>query len=125
MIDRTLKIKNNLSEQLKLFYDYTKDVQTRVIKPNPLPSPIFRINTDIAPIRKPVPIKLPDIPRLSLNTNPSTSKSVKPSEATAITPIRDLSKLSLSLNNSTKITPKPESSSAIKKTQASISSFSP
>ncbi|CAF1583711.1 unnamed protein product [Adineta ricciae] len=91
MIDRTLKIKNNLSEQLKLFYDYTKDVQTRVIKPNPLPSPIFRINTDIAPIRKPVPIKLPDIPRLSLNTNPSTSKSVKPSEATAITPIRDLS----------------------------------
>ena len=39
MLDRTSsKIKNNLSEQLKLFYDYTKDVQTKVTKPNPLPA---------------------------------------------------------------------------------------
>jgi hypothetical protein len=38
MIDRTSRIKNNLSEQLKIFYDYTKDVQTKVIKPNPLPA---------------------------------------------------------------------------------------
>ncbi len=38
MIDRTSKIKNNLSEQLKIFYDYTKNVQTKVIKPDPLPA---------------------------------------------------------------------------------------
>ena len=38
MIDRSARVKNNLSEQLKLFYDYTKDVPTRVIKPNPLPA---------------------------------------------------------------------------------------
>ncbi len=38
MLDRTSRIKNNLSEQLKVFYNYTKDVQTNVIKPNPLPA---------------------------------------------------------------------------------------
>lgn len=38
MIDRTSKIKNNLSEQLKIFYDYTKNVQTKVIKLNPPPT---------------------------------------------------------------------------------------
>ncbi|CAF0836994.1 unnamed protein product [Adineta steineri] len=143
MIDRAARIKNNLSEQLKLFYDYTKDVQTKVIKPNPLPLPIFRLNTDIIPVRKSLPLTISNLPRLSLaidqsNVNISHS-SVK--EATVTTPSRDLSKLSLNLNNSAKATSKTESSSVIqttesssvikkngspsviKKTQTSISSF--
>ncbi|CAF4575401.1 unnamed protein product [Rotaria sp. Silwood1] len=132
MIDRTSRIKNNLSEQLKIFYDYTKDVQTKVIKPNPLPTPIFRVNTDIIPVRRSLPVKIFDLPRLS----PSKTQSKLPTSFSNVTsfdsslrsssvetPSRDLSKLSLSLNNSNKITPKIESSSVIKKSQTSISSF--
>ena len=39
MTDRSSsrQIKNNLSEQLKIFYNYSKDVPTKVIKPCPLP----------------------------------------------------------------------------------------
>ncbi|CAF2872606.1 unnamed protein product [Rotaria sp. Silwood2] len=132
MIDRTSRIKNNLSEQLKIFYDYTKDVQTKVIKPNPLPTPIFRVNTDIIPVRKSLPVKIFDLPRLS----PSKSQSelltsvlnVKTLDSSSRnlaveTPSRDLSKLSLSLNNFNETTPKSEPTSVIKKSQTSISSF--
>ncbi|CAF1034924.1 unnamed protein product [Rotaria sordida] len=132
MIDRTSRIKNNLSEQLKIFYDYSKDVQTKVIKPNPLPTPIFRINTDIIPVRKSLPAKIFDFSRLS----PSKTQSKLPTSFSNVntfdlssrgssveSPSRDLSKLSLSLNNSNKIIVKTESPAIIKKSQTSISSF--
>jgi hypothetical protein len=127
MIDRSSRIKNNLSEQLKLFYDYTKDIPTKVIKPNPLPAsvysmkyrmhkdkstidyfrPIFRIDTDVVPQRKPLPVRLSHLPPLFSDTNRfdlSTSSSKMQTcysptkEPTVITPSRDLAKLSLSLH---------------------------
>jgi hypothetical protein len=69
--------------------------------------PIFRVNTNIIPTRKSLPIQIPELPRLSS------------SNSSAIPPSHDLSKLSLSLNNFNKT----ESSSIIKKTQTTISSF--
>ena len=121
MLDRTSsRIKNNLSEQLKIFYDYTKDVQTKVIKPNPLPAyvlivrkderilygifrPRFRVNTDVLPIRKSLPIQISDLPRLSSSNLSDFDAFDSPAKPTnLITPSRDLSKLSLSLNVNTK-----------------------
>ncbi|CAF1218106.1 unnamed protein product [Rotaria magnacalcarata] len=132
MIDRTSRIKNNLSEQLKLFYEYSKNVQTKVIKPNPLPTPVFRVNTDVIPVRKSLAVKLLDLPcpppsqvQLKLPTNVSNTNTfdLSPPASTAITPSRDLSKLSLSLDNSKRPTPRIDPPSNIKKTQSSISSF--
>lgn len=61
--------------------------------------PIFRINTDVVPARKSLPLKTFDFPQITTsqisNVKISNTSLNKPS---IDTPSRDLSKLSLSLN---------------------------
>lgn len=72
-----------------------------------LARPIFHLNPDCRPSRKPLPINLSNLPALFSSTAQPNSSAKPPSitlfdspvkQSTAVTPSRDLSKLSLSLH---------------------------
>ena len=65
--------------------------------------PRFRVNTDVLPIRKSLPIQISDLPRLSSDLATFDSPLPPPKPTNTITPSRDLSKLSLTLNVSIEV----------------------
>lgn len=93
--------KRKLSNQILYLRMFSLEKEERILYG--IFRPRFRVNTDVLPIRKSLPIQISDLPRLSSSNLSDFDTFDSPAKPTnLITPSRDLSKLSLSLNVNTK-----------------------